>query len=218
MSGPHPSGLAPEEGVSALARHESASRQGPAIGPLFTVDEVNDRNCASGGHSRYGSYLAVRMADPKFFGPDAIDDPLLWATFAWEVATPPIMHPGYLTWADPIENAFVFPSADHDLLMAEVVVRTDLPAPLPGWKSWNRLGGHTLTEPFYGQRTALTRVTLTVVLDTEPVPAPGERAGHVELVRSAQASVHNSAGATEQAVGECLHALAAGPRSGTGSR
>jgi hypothetical protein len=178
-------------------------------GLLFTVDDVYDRQRASDGHSRYGAYLALGMVDPKYFGPAMLDDPLLWATFAWEIASPPAMSSGYVTWADPIENAFVFPGADGEF-MAEVLVRTGPPVALPGWRSWERTTAWGLVEPHYDLRTALTRVTLTVVLDAEPLAPPDGATDHAELVRAAKASVQSSAAAMEATVGECIRCLSEG--------
>lgn len=178
-------------------------------GPLFTVDDVYDRQRASNGHSRYGAYLAMRMADPMYFGTAMLDDRLLWATFAWEIASPPAMSPGYATWADPIENAFVFPGVDGEF-MAEVLVRTGPPVALPGWRSWERTTAWGLVEPLYDLRTALTRVTLTVVFDAEPLAPPGGATDHAELVRTPKASVQSSAAAMELAVGECIRSLSGG--------
>lgn len=185
------------------------TRQPMGDGLLFTVDDVYDRQRASDGHSRYGAYLALRMADPRYFGSGMLEDPLLWATFAWEIASPPAMSPGYVTWADPIENAFVFPGADGEF-MAEVLVRTAPPAMLPGWKGWEQTTAWGLVEPDYDLRTALTRVTLTVVLDVEPLAPPGGVTDHAELVRAAKASVQSSAAAMEATVGECIRFLAGG--------
>jgi hypothetical protein len=58
----------------------------------FWVDRDYDREYASDGISRYGSYLR----DAAFEAWTDHDQAVEWAVFAWERATGPVMSPGYV--------------------------------------------------------------------------------------------------------------------------
>lgn len=114
---------------------------------LVVIDEDHDHNRASDGFSRFGVYLSLRLPAVATEDPDVLTDPIRWAAFAWATATPPVMSPGHLTWNDPIEDIQL--SWDDGRLGAEIVIRTELPTRLAGWRSWERDGYSDLVEAWH---------------------------------------------------------------------
>jgi hypothetical protein len=60
----------------------------------FWVDRDYDREHASDGNSRYGTYLRDATFEPWTDHDQAVE----WAVFAWERATGPVMSPGYVRY------------------------------------------------------------------------------------------------------------------------
>jgi len=182
----------------------SASRR------LFLMDETYDRERASDGFSRYGAYLALRLPAVVHNDPDVLGDAVRWASFAWATAAPPVMSPGYVEWAEPVEDMQV--GWDDGHLSAELVVRTPCPMTLPGWRTWERDLRGGLVEPLHGTRIVLSRTTLRVVLCEVVLPEPPSRIDdRVQLVRAAKDAVHVIAAAMEGALHPVRTILDAGP-------
>lgn len=154
----------------------------------LAIDDHYDRDRASDGVSRFGAYLAMRLPAVLEDDPDVMIDPVRWASFVWATATTPVMSPGYLTWAGPIEDIQV--GWDDGHLAVETVLRTQPLCHLSGWRGWVRDRDGNNCEPWYGDRTALTRVTLRARLAGVRFPAPPENPGcRTELVLTAKATV-----------------------------
>lgn len=172
---------------------------------LLVIDDEYDRTRASNGFSRYGAYLARRLPAVVDEDPDVLTDPIRWAAFAWATAAPPVMSPGYLTWNDPIEDIELF--WDDGQLGAEIVVRTEVPARLVGWRSWERDGFGHLIEPWHADRVALGRVSLRTSLDVCLPEAPGRRGTHEQYVTAAKGTIAGAAAAVERLLLPILDAL-----------
>ena len=154
----------------------------------LVVNDDYDRDSASDGFSRFGAYLGMRLPAIVLDDPDVLSDPVRWASFAWATATTPVMSPGYLGWRDPIEDIRV--EWDDGQLAVETVVRTHPPVHLRGWREWDRDRNGNRCEPWYGDRTALTRVTLRARLPEVRLPAPPEDPDcRTEVVLTAKAAV-----------------------------
>ena len=177
----------------------------PLTGHLVIDDDYDHRH-ASDGFSRFGAYLAMRLPAVLEDDPDVMIDPVRWASFAWATATTPVMSPGYLTWTGPIEDIQV--GWDDGYLAVETILRTRLPSSLPGWRGWDwdREGNHR--EPWYGDRTALTRVTLRARLVDVRLPAPPEDVlCRTEVVLTAKATIASVATAIDGLLVPALAAL-----------
>lgn len=177
----------------------------PLVGHLV-IDETYDQNYASDGFSRYGAYLAMRLPAIIDDDPDVLTDPVRWAAFAWATATTPVMSPGYLEWNGPIEDIQV--SWDEGHLAVEVVVRTHSPVSLTGWRGWDRDRQGNHVEPWYGTRTALTRVTLRAVLAHAELPSPpAEASSREDVVLAAKVAVSAVALAVEDVLAPVVATL-----------
>ena len=158
----------------------------PLTGHLV-IDDDYDRDRASDGFSRFGAYLAMRLPAVLEDDADVMTDPVRWASFAWATATTPVMSPGYLTWTGPIEDIRV--GWDDGHLAVETVLRTRPPFDVRGWRGWDRDRDGNHREPWYGDRTALTRMTLRARLAGLRLPLPPEDSGcRTELVLTAKAT------------------------------
>ncbi|MFF2075375.1 hypothetical protein ACFVXG_11570 [Kitasatospora sp. NPDC058162] len=91
-------------------------------GTLAIADDIHDREHASNGNSRYGSYLA---RNARLLHDDG--QPLTAAEFAcsaWQIATSPIMSPGYVR-IRPDVHAVTVVSANGD--SRDVALRIEVP-------------------------------------------------------------------------------------------
>ena len=165
--------------------------------PWILTDDAYDQARASDGLSRFGAYLAMRLPAIVHDDPDVLRDPVRWASFAWATAATPVMSPGYVEWADPIEDIQV--GWDDGLIAAEIVIRTACSVALPGWQSWEcDLSGY-LVEPWHGNRIALSRTTLKATLQDLALPEPPTAVGdRVETVRAAKGAVRAVSVAIEE--------------------
>ncbi|MEU6217237.1 hypothetical protein ABZ845_06890 [Streptomyces sp. NPDC047022] len=144
---------------------------------LALVDDEHDRRNASDGHSRYGAYLKQRLT--RFHEYNQSESPLPtqeFAAAAWQVATSPIMSPGYVgirpdlraitpTFADD-EGGLVIdvqvPLHHYDLRAAR-----DIPL---GWQDWET-DRHYLSayasyfEPGSKRPALLTTTIVRLVVD-----------------------------------------------------
>jgi|GEM_PF-3280472 len=177
----------------------------PLTGHLV-IDDEYDRDRASDGFSRFGAYLAMRLPPIVQADPDVLCDPVRWAVFAWATATAPVMSPGYLGWSGPIEDIRM--EWDDGHLAVETVLRAELPGYLRGWRGWDRDRDGNHCEPWYGDRTALTRLTLYARLLEVPLPAPPEDARcRTEVVLTAKAAVSSVATAVDHILAPVLEHL-----------
>ncbi|MFG2904012.1 hypothetical protein ACGF13_02925 [Kitasatospora sp. NPDC048286] len=148
-------------------------------GTLAVVDDEYDREHASGGWSRYATYLARHQ---HLLHEDG--QPLTAAEFAcsaWQIATGPIMSPGYVRIRPDLHAITVVPAADDQgvALRVEVPLRHTALAHRPDrrlgdWQPdrWSTDRGpfRRLFEPDIDEALLLTTATLFL-----PVP------GHVLL-------------------------------------
>jgi len=154
----------------------------------LVIDDDYDRDHASDGLSRFGAYVAMRLPLVLEADRDVPTDPVRWASFAWASATTPVMSPGYLTWTGPIEDIQV--GWDDGHLAVETTLRAPSPVHLPGWQGWDRDRNGNMCEPWHGDRTALSRLTLTAKIAGARLPVPPEDPGcRMELVLTAKATI-----------------------------
>ncbi|MFF2076368.1 hypothetical protein ACFVXG_16605 [Kitasatospora sp. NPDC058162] len=91
-------------------------------GTLAFVDDVHDREHASNGDSRYGSYLA---RNARLLHDDG--QPLTAAEFAcsaWQIATSPVMSPGYVRIRPDLHNITVVSATGDN---RDVALRIEMP-------------------------------------------------------------------------------------------
>lgn len=148
---------------------------------LWRCADDYDLDQASDGLSRYGAYLASHTNRLSEDWP-AVE---YWVMWCWDVATPPIMSPGYARWSDPVESTTIWRDSWDGSLAATVVVRTALPVDLPPrWLSWRYDLTNRLADPRNegemggGRSAALARVTLEGPFNRGlPVGGVGEPGG-----------------------------------------
>lgn len=119
--------------------------------------------------------------------------------------------PEHLTWTGPIED--IQTDWDDGHLSVETILRTEPPVHLNGWRGWDRDRHGNHREPWYGDRTALTRVTLRARLLNVSLPAPPEDvSSRIEVVLTAKAAVASLANAIDNLLEPAVDALyGAGP-------
>lgn len=176
--------------------------------PWWYFDEAYDRVRASDGLSRYGAYLADRLAAAG----EEIDDPPHWTAWCWRVATRPIMRPPFVCERDPIIETWLWPDPDTGGLTATVNAAAPLPDRLGSpWRDWHISLVGDLT---YGATPrALTRVEFEAVLDPPSggwVEPPSFPCSRDVLVAAATEAVRRAAAALERRYQEPLTVLAAG--------
>ncbi|MEU9844039.1 hypothetical protein AB0C69_33045, partial [Actinomadura sp. NPDC048032] len=118
---------------------------------MFRFHDIDDRERASDGVSRYGAYLRQNVGRFADWGELASADPGMFSRGAWEVATSPVMSPPYLDWTAERVQSVTFAPSEHDgSLIARVQLAVPRPAALAGvrgfaeWDRWN--GGYS--EPY----------------------------------------------------------------------
>lgn len=177
---------------------------------LWSIDEDEDRVRASDRFSRYGAYLDARL-------PELLDlevrTPEEWVAWCWQVATPPVMSPGYVAWSGPVESTMCWRSCADGRLVAAVVVRvpsSGLAARLPRqWLGWSSDGAGALVEPRTAC-TALVRVTLEGPLYGDwPLAPEGlfDRVDRHGLVVAAKAAVAGVVDALDRRFAPAVEAL-----------
>ncbi|MDH6132864.1 hypothetical protein P3T37_002250 [Kitasatospora sp. MAA4] len=144
---------------------------------LALADDIDDRERASNGSSRYGAYLDQRA---RWFTDDG--DPLgavEFARAAWQVATSPVMSPGYVDIRPDLSAVTAHVTEDYELVLrVDVPIRQSAlahrPDDLGDWTAawgrdpWRTTGDRwrALVEPERITRSALL-VTATLLI---PVP------------------------------------------------
>jgi hypothetical protein len=107
---------------------------------LVAVDEVYDREFASDGASRYGAYLRARAH--LFAGEGTPPDAVAFTILAWQIASSPVMSPGYVQLRPDIHAITCQHSEEPGALVADLEVRLRWPTqlhgsrPLAGWRTW----------------------------------------------------------------------------------
>lgn len=183
-----------------------------ATDALWSIDEDGDRARASDRFSRYGAYLDARLPELVDLEVHTAED---WVAWCWQVATPPVMSPGYVAWTGPVESTSCWRSCTDGRLVATVVVRVPssaLAARLPRpWQGWSGDGSGALVEP-RAPCTALARVTLEGPLDGDwPVEPAGlfDRVDRRGLVVAAKAAVASVVDALDHRFAPAVEALRA---------
>src|SRR6266516_6091711 len=184
---------------------------------LCWVDENWDLVNASDRVSRYGAYLRghTELFDPWQDAPGGISrDAGEFAIAALQVATGPIMSPGYVRWHPRVLDHQVGYGEDPDpsRLVVKVALATSLPLWLgSAWWSWTTYMGRDWSEPEDARQAALARLELRWPLPvaTLPSPRPPARSGYPNLA-DAKASVRALVEVINQTVGPVLAKLEGG--------
>ena len=181
------------------------------------VDEDWDHTNASDRVSRYGAYLRshTELFDPWHEARKGItEDPGEFAIAAFQVASGPIMSPGYVCWHPRVLDHTVGYGDDPDpgRLVLKVVLATFLPTWLgSAWWSWTTYMGREWSEPDDAKHAALARLELRWPLPvaTLPRPRPPARPGQPNL-HDAKASVRALVAQINQTAGPVLAKLEGG--------
>ena len=204
----------------------SAGVGGSAGGPTATtagrvcwVDADWDRSQASDGVSRYGAYL---RSHARLFTPwqdeDAVDgitqDPGAFAVAAFQVATGPIMSPGYVRWHPRVQDYKVSrgDNSEPGRLVCTVTLATALPMWLGApWWSWTEYLGRDWREPDDDRHAALASLVLRWPLPVASLPHPTRPARPgVPNLADATASVRALVAAVNATAGPVLATLEGG--------
>lgn len=144
---------------------------------IVRIDDEYDRARASNGSSRLGAYLDDRL--DSFHEWDEPDTPLSadeFAVAAWEVATSPMMSPGYVRTRDDLGMVRVLRREDGEGLLVSVAVpvrHSDLKARLPyQWRDWERDGFSLGDDERYRRLVGPENSDRPAVLITAEVRAP----------------------------------------------
>ena len=173
-----------------------------AAADAFTIDDGYDRDHASDGVSRYGTYLSISAG---WFTDDGADrapyttDPVDFAAAAWAIGSSPNMTPGFVRPHWLISGATVRRSCEDGSLLADVSVVSQATPPalrkVRGWGGWLYERGR-MYEPDAEQVAARPRM-LTSVRLVFSVPASSlyvpQDAPERLTVRDAAASVRRAA-------------------------
>ena len=108
--------------------------------PLVRVDDEYDADYASDRGSRFGGYLRQRA---RMFAEDGEDlSAVAFAALAWQVASTPVMCPGYVRRRGDLEAIRAWHADEPGTLLVDVEVRLRIPGlldgPATGWASWSR--------------------------------------------------------------------------------
>jgi hypothetical protein len=186
-------------------------------GRVCWVNEDWDRTNASDRVSRYGAYLRshTELFDPWREAPYGItEDPGEFAIAALQVATSPIMSPGYVCWQPRVLDHTVGYGEDPDpsRLVLKVALATSLSMWLGSpWWSWTTYMGRDWSEPDEAKHAALARLELRwpVPVATLPRPDRPARSGFPNL-HDAKASVRALVTAINTTAGPVLAKLEGG--------
>jgi hypothetical protein len=188
-----------------------------AASQVCWVDEDWDRTNASDRVSRYGAYLRghAEQFDPWREAPNGItEDPGDFAIAALQVATGPIMSPGYVRWHPRVLDYKLDRGLDPEpgRLVCSVTLAT-FPSLWLGspWRDWTKYLGRDWCEPDDARHAALARLELRWPLPvaTLPRPHPPARSGYPNL-RDAKAAVRALVDQINQTAGPVLTKLEGG--------
>jgi hypothetical protein len=185
------------------------------------VDAAWDYAHASDGVSRYGAYLRghTKLFEP-WRGEDTPDgitcDPGEFAGAAFQVATGPIMSPGYVCWHPRVLDHKVSNGENPEpgRLVLKVTLATALPLRLGApWWSWTEYLGRDWREPDDDRHAAPARLELRWPLPVTglPHPRPPRQPGQPNLA-DAKASVRALVAAINATAGPVLAKLEGGER------
>jgi hypothetical protein len=188
-----------------------------AAGQVCWVDADWDRSRASDGISRYGAYLRghTQLFDPWHEATDGITEhPGEFAIAALQVATGPIMSPGYVRWHPRVLDYKLDRGLDPEpgRLVCQVTLATFLPLWLGSpWRGWTEWFGNPWREPDDAKHAALARLELRwpIPVATLPHPRPPARSGYPNLA-DAKASVRALVEVINQTAGPVLAKLEGG--------
>lgn len=146
---------------------------------LVRTDDPYDRARASDGRSRLGAYLDQHL--DRFHEYDAPDTPLSAEEFAmavWDVATAPVMSPGYVRTRPDLGHVRLAPADDGSGLVARVGVllhHSALKSRLPfAWRDWEPYRYHPEHDERYDGLTAPDNDRPAVLITAEvSAPLPG---------------------------------------------
>jgi hypothetical protein len=181
------------------------------------VDEDWDRTNASDRVSRYGAYLRghTELFDPWHEAPNGItQDPGEFAIAALQVATGPIMSPGYVRWHPRVLDYKLDRGLDPEpgRLVCQVTLAT-FPSLWLGspWRGWTEWLGDPWREPDDAKHAALARLELRWPIPDATLPRPHRpaRPGHPNL-RDAKAAVRALVAQINQTAGPVLAKLEGG--------
>lgn len=158
---------------------------------VFWLDEDYDRSHASNGRSRYGSYLYSRSH--LFHDDDQPTDPHRFAILAFDIASPPVMAPGFVCHHPRVLHV-AWPRDDEDRWACEIQLIAPRPAVIEralrgrywtDWQPrWDRRGWY---PPYDNDRPAAHTVTiLRIPLPAEILPAPAYQPDGTPDVATAQ--------------------------------
>jgi hypothetical protein len=180
--------------------------------PLWRVDDAHDLDQASDGFSRFGAYLSTRTHDLDLEWSAPADRAFSFACWAWRIATPPVMSPGYVRLGPAIESAILWRDSYEGLPAAAVTVCAPLPPALAatrgGWRGWARDNG---VEPDHRGlfRCALPTVRLEAAVGGWQWPdPPAELADVRALVAAAKLAVHTAISAFDATFADAVDAVA----------
>lgn len=194
------------------------TRSGP-----FRVDEEHDASYASDGRSRYGVYVRQRLSMfEDLDGRTFTTDPVAFAAAAWDVATGPIMAPGYIQTGDGRITSTVCSRNNWDgTLLADITLATPRPAALAGligYTDWERPFGFdgAMSGPSEASvakwPAMLTTTRLLLPIPTVHLHVPQDAPAEVSTL-DAKASVQALAAVLNEALAPVLAALDGPPRS-----
>ncbi|WP_262703813.1 MULTISPECIES: hypothetical protein [Streptomyces] len=170
---------------------------------IAVVDDAQDREKASDGHSRYGAYLR-QHADwfQDMRGADKHTAVREFAQAAWTIATGPVMSPGYIRIRSDLHSVtLTFSNDGENQLLVDVKVplhhsdltaRRSLPARSRDWTTYRAADSgpyRAHCEPdATGPAVLTTTLVRLVVDDTWDLPAWQHTSGH-GLVDDAKCAV-----------------------------
>jgi hypothetical protein len=142
------------------------------------IDRAYDRDYASNRHGRYAAYLvghAELFAPWRDAGAGGItQDPVDFAIAAFQVATGPIMSPGYVRWHGRVQGHSAGRSEQDGRLLLSVTLATPAPLRLPwSWRGWQQsfLDGRYV-EPRDDQPAGLASLELRWPIGTDQLHPP----------------------------------------------
>ncbi|MFC4328358.1 hypothetical protein ACFPC0_11020 [Streptomyces andamanensis] len=113
---------------------------------IVHVDREGDRERASDGYSRYGSYVGAREDEFKDTWSRKLDaplEPIAFAIAAWRIATPPVMSPGLVDCRPDLHVVDVGYDEDGTCLAVSVQLplrHAELAAKIPyAYDDWSRV-------------------------------------------------------------------------------
>ncbi len=179
---------------------------GPAV--LVWIDEEFDRDSASDRVSRYGAYLRSHaerfqpLWDESRAAGGITLDPVEFAAAVFNVATGPVMSPGYVRWHGRVVGFAVGFGEDPEpgRLVCSVTLATSPPLRLPPgrWVGWHREGGWRWLDPPSDRHAALGRLELRWPEQRLPQPAAAQWPGvpNLDDARAAVRAVVDEINAT----------------------